>query len=265
MRFLVMMLLTLTAADVAAEVCEYDAECDANEICVDGECVDETDVICGKDDRQCRIRILKRRNEARRLERMIREERQVEQVLEDRRTRAFKENPRIEDRITIGLRVSTFGPLGFGAGYGFTPHLRAEIQYAHQETDIFGSEIDGFHEGTFFEAALVWIPFEAWATFYGSAGIAILSGTFNSFGGFGSASPAGQLDTIYHALALGGGFDIQFEFGLHTRLGLEYRPLLYNQASFEPGVYDSEIQSGLNTWFDEDMGLDLVWLIGWAF
>ncbi len=265
MRALFFMLVFLVAAPAAAETCEYDAECESNEICREGQCVDESDVICGRDDRQCRIRVLKRRNQARRLQRMIREEREVERVLERRRADSVQENPRIRDRLSAGLRVSIFTPLGFGVGYGFTPHIRAEFQYAHQEGDISNNEISGFHEGSFFEAALVWIPFDAWATVYGSAGISVLSGTFNSFGGFGSVSPAGELDTIYHALALGGGFDIQFEFGLHTRLGLAYRPLLYNQASFEPGVYDPETQSGLSTWFGEDISLDLVWLIGWAF
>lgn len=267
MRFLVFVFVVFWSASALADdaVCEYDPECPDSKVCVDGQCVDESDAICPEGDRQCRIRLLKRRNKARRMQRVLREEETVRYTIEQRRKEAAKANPRIEDRITAGLRVSTFSPLGFGVGYGFTPEIRAEFQFAHQEGDVFTSELDGFHEGSFFNLSAVWIPFDAWATVYGSAGIVVFDGMFSPFRGFAVERSSGELETIYHALAVGGGFDIQFVFGLHTRLGVEFRPLLYNQAKFEPGVYDADIRSGLQTWFSEDMTLDLVWLMGWAF
>ena len=270
---LVLAVVFFWAIDVSAQVsqCQYDSQCASHLVCMAGECtqpsVDNRNAedTCGND-RRCRIDRLKRRNNARRKAEVLSEERQVQQMVDAQQAERERDNPRVAAPATLDWRISRLGALGFAGGWTFAGQLRAEGEFVFNESDIYFSTsnffggIDGFQETTFVSARAVYFILDSWFSPYVSAGVKVGWGDFNAYDGFGS-----QLESTYHAVEAGLGFDVQFEFGMHSRLGVDFRPLIYSQASSEPGVYNEIAKDGLEDWWADDALIDVVWMIGWAF
>ncbi len=266
------------AAQSGGRTCQYDLECDVGEACNErGRCVARGDVgdgegaadECGSD-RRCRIDRLKRKNNARRHAELIEEERQVRRMIEEAEEERLSNFPRLDKPLSGGLRVSRLGALGVHLGYVIAGHIQPEFEFAYSDLSVLvtaegnAAALDGFHEGWWFKGGASYFLLESWFSPYLAAGFVFGTGRYYSYD-FGFFDSAGSdLGTRFHAGEIGGGIDMQFEFGLHTRLGLAYRPLIYNQARIGPGQYDPSTRQGLANWFQEAAAIDVIWLIGWA-
>ena len=272
-----LMLASPLVAQEGGRTCQYDLECGGANYCNDrGRCVPRgtigqpTDESAGDEcgaDRRCRIDRLERRNKAARHAKIIEEEKYVQTILANEEEERLKKFPRLADPLSGDIRISRLGPLGLHAGYTFFGHLQAELDVAYSDLYVYvpadggGGEVSGYHQGTFLRGGASYFLLESWFSPYLSAGFQFGTGRFRNdsffFGGNGTT-------TEFHAADFGGGVDVQFGFGLHTRLGLAYRPLIYNQARIGPGQYDVVAQQGLARWYDEAVRIDVVWLLGWA-
>lgn len=270
------------AAQKGGRTCQYDLECGPTQSCNDyGRCisrgvvdghVESAEDECGTD-RRCRLDRLARKNAARRHAKTIREEEQVRDILAEEEEERLKERPRLKDPLSADLRISRLGASGAHIGYVFFGRLQPEFEfiwsslYAYTPSGEDGAAgLDGYHDGWFFRFGATYFLLESWFSPYLSAGFQLGTGQFQSysydldFDFVGSSN----LDTKFHAAEVGGGMDLQFAFGMHTRLGLAYRPLIYNQARYGPGSYDPTTRQGLARWYKQAAGVDIIWLIGWA-
>lgn len=272
--FLVCFLPAGLAAQQSGRTCQYDLECPATYSCNEqGQCVQRgyieqapADDECGQD-RRCRIDRLKRRNQARRHQQIIEEERQVQRLLDRREEERLDDSPRLKSPVVADLRVSRLGPLGVHAGYTLFGHLQPELSLGYSSLNVFTSgttSLSGDFSGWWFEFGASYFLLENWFSPYLSAGFLLMNGEFDSFSG-GFVVDFARPRAIFHAGAVGGGIDLQLGFGLNTRLGMVYRPLIYNQARIGPGQYDPQTRQGLADWFNQAARIDVIWLLGWAF
>jgi len=278
------------ASAFAARGCQYDIQCSQGQVCADGVCRDSRQRVAKKyesaedacgNDRRCRIDRLARRNRARRHVKVLDEERWVRKLIDEERDERLKDFPRKKDPVGADLRISRLGPVGVTAGYVFGGHFRPEASFVFNSANIYqhdydgsGSTLDGTQETFWFDLAATYFVLQSWFTPYLTAGFMIGKGTYNDHGyyyyapeggGMPPSGPAGPVATVYHAAEIGGGLDLQFAFGLHARVGLNYRPLIYSQASVSKGVYDDATRKGLTNWFKSTVAIDPVVLMGWAF
>lgn len=276
--FAVMMVPVTVAAQSGGRTCQYDLECGVGQACnEEGRCAMRGDVgedegaddECGTD-RRCRIDRLKRKNDARRHADNIEEERQVRRMIEEAEDERLENFPRLDKPLSGDLRVSRLGALGVHLGYIFAGHIQPEFEFAYSSLSVFApaegssSGLDGFHDGWWFKLGAAYFLLESWFSPYIAGGFVLGTGRYYSYDfGFFDSSGA-DLGTRYHAGEIGGGIDMQFKFGLHTRLGIAYRPLIYNQARIGPGQYDPSTRQGLASWFNDAVAIDVVWLLGWA-
>lgn len=285
--FALFLALVLFAGPVYAQggrTCEYDLECPAGQACNEmGICMprgsvgrptaeESADDACGED-RRCRIDRLKRKNKAQRHARIISEERQVQNMLEQERKKALDDKPRLKDPWSVAVRMSRLGPIGMHGGYTFLGRIHPEFEFTYSpnlyifapgSSDSAG--ISGDFEGWWFRGGLSYFLLDSWFSPYLTAGFQVGVGSFYNFSsGFDFADFGTEVGSRFHAGEFGGGFDMQFKFGLQTRLGVVYRPLVYNQARIGPGQYDPQTRQGLADWYKRGAAVDVVWLLGWAF
>jgi hypothetical protein len=268
-------------ATASGERCEYDLQCFDGDVCFEGECTPEeslptyrgADSECGRD-RRCRIDRLKRRNEARRRLKILREEEMVRRELQRLRKEELESRPREKNPWNLGWRFSLPTPAGFTAGYTFAHPFRVELTYHNvNETyfsfdDATSTEFNGDVDTNFIDAGITYTVFTSGVTPYLKAGAMYGFGSYQSFTNFFGGG--GSTDTVFHALNLEGGLDFFWDLtesagGLHARVGAAFRPLIYHQARIEPGVYDEGVRNGLQSWWDETMFVDLQFIIGWGF
>lgn len=280
-------LILLAASTAAAQgrTCQYDLECGVGQACNDdGQCVARggagspstarsAEEACG-DDRRCRLDRLKRKNEARRHADLIDEERYVQRMLDEREKKRLEDHPREAAPWSAALRVSRLGPLGLHGGFTIVGRLQPAFEFTWAPdltlwapTTAESNGVNGKLAGFFARAGIAYFLLDDWFSPYLSGGFQIGNGRFedwnapwDGFGGFGR-----RIQARFHAAEVGGGFDMQFKFGLNTRLGLVYRPLVYNQARIGPGQYDPVLRQGLADWYRRGASVDVVWLLGWAF
>ncbi|MFW5967550.1 MAG: hypothetical protein ACOCV2_08540, partial [Persicimonas sp.] len=91
---------------------------------------------------------------------------------------------------------------------------------------------------------------------YVRASLGYAHGDFNQYGGDDST-----LSTQWHVGTVGGGIDLQFEFGFQCFVGLSFSHLIFNQARIEPGSYEDGVRDALA---EDFFPLDLEFGIGWA-
>ncbi len=269
------------AAQPSGRTCQYDLECGVGEACGDtGICVargalasngDAAADDCGAD-RRCRIDRLKRRNQATRHARTLQEERNVERMLDDAHKQRLAEYPRLKNPLTLALRVSRLGGIGAHVGYTFLGRIQPNLELAYSPslyvwTPGTGTSpgINGNLQEWWIRAGAAYFLLESWFSPYVSAGFQVGLGKFDNYSfDFDFVDFGNQTQSIFHAGEFGGGFDMQFKFGLHTRLGVVYRPLIYNQARTGPGQYDPQSRQGLADWYKRGAAVDVIWLLGWA-
>jgi len=270
------------AQEAGGRTCQYDLECGPTQSCnefgrcvgrgvVDGGSQPSADDECGGD-RRCRLDRLARKNSARRHATTIREEQQVRSILEEQEKERLEAFPRLKDPLSADLRISRLGATGAHVGYVFFGRLQPEFEFLWSDLYVyvpadadFAAGIDGYHEGWFFRFGATYFLLESWFSPYVSGGFQLGTGSFQAYSfDFDFVGTQTNLQTKFHAGEFGAGMDLQFAFGMHTRLGLAYRPLIYNQARHGPGSYDPVTQQGLARWFRQSAGVDLIWLLGWA-
>jgi len=263
--------------------CSYHVDCPDDHLCVRGSCERSENVVekmtareaCGQN-RRCRLERLERRNRARRHAQMLEEERELEAQIEQFEEDELADYPRLDRPFSADLRFSRFGLLGLSVGYTFFGHLRAELQFAHHpaydvSTTIEGREFSGSQNVNWFTPGLVYFFTDGVFAPYGGLSFVYGFGSYEEFG----APPVDDrrrrdtdaaVDTEYHALELKAGVDYQMrEMGAHLRLGLAYRPLIYNQARLGPGQYADLTRRGMEDWFGSLAQIDVMLLAGWAF
>ena len=266
--------------------CQYDLECSVAEACSDaGVCVrrgsidtprsgEQSADECGAD-RRCRLDRLKRKNRAKRHAKTMGEERRVRRLIEDQEQERLEQRPRENKPLSASIRISRLGPIGLHAGYIFLGRIQPTFEFTYSPdlfvwapatADSFG--ISGDLEAWWFRGGLSYFLLDSWFSPYLTAGFQVGTGSYDTdnydfdvdfSGGFGT-----ELRSRFHAGEFGGGFDMQFKFGLQTRLGVVYRPLIYNQARTGPGQYDPQTRQGLAEWYQRGAAVDVVWLLGWA-
>lgn len=286
--FVILLVAMLQAAPAAAEggrTCQYDLECGVAESCSDqGRCVARGSVggggtaeqdsdECGPD-RRCRLDRLERRNKARRHARTLREEQQVKRLIEEQEKHRLDESPRLKNPFSAALRVSRLGPIGAHLGYVFAGRIQPAFEftyspnlYTYAPTTSSSLGISGDLEAWWFRAGVAYFLLDSWFSPYLSAGFQVGLGRFYNYNydySLGYDDFGSQTQARFHAGEIGGGFDLQFKFGLQTRLGVVYRPLIYNQARTGPGQYDPQTRQGLADWYKRGAAVDVIWLIGWA-
>lgn len=266
------------------EPCDYHVDCASGHVCVRGVCVKSANALdvvsandaCGQD-RRCRLERLKRKNRARRHARKLEEEQYAESVIEQNRQNRIEDRPRLDRPLVVDVRGSRLGILGLTAGYTLFGKLRPELQFVYWNAYVSATFRDDSYSGqqpmTFFMPGLTWFFMESEFVPYASASFVYATGTFdqNTY----SFSPVGQqqqsvrpaeVDTEYHAVELQAGVDYQMEKkGAHLRLGLAYRPLIYNQARIDPGTYADQTRGALTNWYKQMVRIDVIVLAGWAF
>ncbi len=273
------------ASDASEQGCQYHVDCPTDHVCRRGACVEtdrafeefSADEACGAD-RRCRIERLERRNRARRHARKLDEERHLEEMLDEREQKEIEEIPRLDRPFSFDIRISRMGVLGLAAGYTFENRLRPELQYVHWNAWVTVDHEDQHYGGNqqmnFVMPGLFYFFLESEITPYGAAKFVYGRGSFDSGAtrtvpgsdGGSEEQEIGRVDTIYHALEFEAGVDAQLTpFGAHTRLGLAYRPLIYNQARIEAGQYADQTRGALEQWFGEMMRIDVIFMVGWAF
>ncbi|MFB6372013.1 MAG: hypothetical protein ABEN55_02590 [Bradymonadaceae bacterium] len=265
--------------------CSYHVDCPSDHVCWRGSCVRTSRAMeimssasandqCGAD-RRCRIERLKRKNRARRQARKLQEERYVENLVDKKQKKQLQEKPRHHKPLGVNLRASRLGVVGLVAGYTLLGRLRPELHFVHWPADVYVQHNDrdfsGFQPTTFLIPGLYYFFLDTPFSPYASASFLYGWGNYqnDSFGvgpREGGPSGPGQLDTEYHALELGAGLDYQIKkLGAHFRLGLTYRPLIYNQARIAPGRYHKPTRGALEKWFKQMVQVDVIFLAGWAF
>ncbi len=278
--FFLALLLPATAL-AAGERCEYDLQCFQGDVCYDGVCTPQhqvptyigADKMCGTD-RRCRIERMKRRNKARRKIQILREEQLVLAEIERLEKAELESRPRDKNKWNVGYRLSIPSAFGFTAGYTLAHPFRVELTYHNIDQSYFSfddttsTEFNGDITANFVDVGITYTVFESSVTPYLKGGAMYGFGDFQSFTGFfGSGS---STSIVFHALNLEGGLDFFWDLtensgGLHFRVGTAFRPLIFHQARVEPGVYDERTRNGLQTWWDDEMFIDLIFVLGWGF
>ena len=270
-----------TATAQSNRQCRYHSDCESGAVCLGGKCVQRSSVVdrwsaeeaCGED-RRCRIERLKRKNEARRRVEKLEDEKKFQRMVDNLTDEELEDYPRIDRPWTFDVRTSRQGVLGLAAGYTFFGQLRPELQYvywnAFVDVTVDQTFISGSQSMHFLIPGLYYFFLRKGEfTPYAAASFMWASGNYNggyggSFGGSGSGPS--DFGTEYHALGLQGGLDWQMEDqGAHLRLGLAYRPLLYNQARFGPGNYSDQGRRAMEKWFEQMVRIDVIFMAGWSF
>ncbi len=279
-------ILSLSASSAAGQeaepqgmrACSYDLECGPTASCSPrGRCVPHGQLETGEssteecgNDRRCRIDRLKRKKRAERHLKTVEEERWAREQIEEQQREIMKAKPRLADPISADIRVSRLGVLGLHAGYVFGGRFQPEFEFTHLPYRyVFtrgDASIDGNLTAWFLRGGVSYFLLDTPFSPYLTAGFQYGTGRFETYSfdtGFDFTSNGTQVK--FHAAEVGGGVDLQFGFGMHTRLGAVYRPLIYNQARNGPGSYDPFTRDGLESWYKQAASIDVVWLLGWAF
>lgn len=269
--------------------CDYHVDCPSKHVCWRGTCVQSSEAIdvfmqndqsadakCGAD-RRCRINRLKRQNRARRQARKIEEERYVENLVDERQKKQLQAIPRRDNPIGFDLRISRMGAAGLTGGYSLLGRLRPELHFVHWAADVGVDYEDEYFDGrqptNFLIPGLYYFFTDGPFAPYASAAFVYGWGSFDRYGstsfddeGNSTTVAPDSLDTEYHAVEIGAGLDYQVKkLGAHLRLGLAYRPLIYNQARRSPGQYHKRSREALEKWFEQMAQIDVIFLAGWAF
>lgn len=274
--------------------CEYHTDCDSGYLCMAGSCQTTAAVrqallnvdgdsygltaseACGGN-RQCRIDHLKQHNRRQRRQERARTAEAAREKASEIQKRQLKEFARLDNAISVDWRASRLGALGIAAGYTFGGRLRAELQLAHrrfffnqtiesQESDY---DVNGRQRVTFLMPGVYYFFLESDFTPYLGAtflyGRGQLNASTNSFGD-NQAPEQPDLGTEYHSIGLHGGLDFQWQGnGFHSRLGLAYRPPIYQQARISAGQYSESGREAIEQWYNEMVRIDVVFLLGWSF
>lgn len=264
---LVLFVLLVFPALVFAEdarACVYSFQCGQGFACEAGECnrldfqpTEGAEAMCGAD-RRCRIERMKRLNANRRQVQIAEDERIARARLVE--IEAEKEGPqiRLDSPLSVDWRASRAGALGFAAGYTLTRSLKIEGQAFFWEGDYYGGNYR-FYELNYLSLSGIYFTHGSPLAGYVSAGF--MYGFGDSSGDFFSDAE----EIVSHALDLQLGVDVQFERGFHTRLGIGYRPLIYHRAAISPGVYPPDAEDAFEDWHSDNVMLDVIFLVGWAF
>lgn len=266
----------------SASQCQYHSDCESGAVCKEGRCIQRSSLVdqwsaqeaCGED-RRCRIERLKRQNQARRRIEKLEDEKKFQRMVDNMTDEELEDYPRIDRPWTFDIRTSRQGVLGLAAGYTFFGQLRTELHYVYWNSYVDVNVDEQFISGSqsihflipglyyFFLRESEFTPYAA-TTFMWASG-SYNGGFSGGFGGSGNGG-VGDFDTEYHALGLQGGIDWQMEDqGAHLRLGLAYRPLLYNQARFGPGNYSDQGRRAMEKWFEQMVRIDVILMGGWSF
>lgn len=220
------------------------------------------DAECGND-RRCRIARLAEKNRARRYKKVFEEEQEVERLIERRQERRRESMPRADKPwLPAFVASNAYGP-GLYGSYAVMPEVRLEFtshwpdDSIHEEID--GTTVDGNHDYSLYQfGAAYMFSTDAIAPYVrGSFGVA--SGTFDSWGDDSGTTSA---ETTWHMLTLGAGLDVQLDMGFHSRIGLSYSELIFNQARIDAGEYADEARDAMN---EDFFPLDFELLLGFAF
>lgn len=255
--------------------CIYHDDCPARQLCHGGRCVKRSKFTeytsandeCGND-RRCRIERLERRNRARRQTELIRQERQLQELIDEYQAKRIEEYPRLDRAFSADLRASRLGVLGLSVGYTFLGRLRPELHLAYNGGYSVSQNIDdqrfsGTQEVGYVIPGLLYFFLTSDFTPY--AGLSFLYGT-GTYNGFNGPATDTSLETEYHALSVKAGIDYQLNgSGFHARAGLAYRHLIYSQARRSPGLYVEQTREALEQWFNDITRIDILVLVGWAF
>lgn len=252
--------------------CQYDYECSGGDVCRNATCVAPEEFnrtakdACGND-RRCRIERLKRINASRRHIDQLQTERRLKNDLRAMQKQREKETPRKLKPLVLGLQESRLGPIpGAYIGWTFQGAFRVTFDYQFTEINDFSNGSDAFLETHFWTGGLEYFLLPNAFSPYLRGGFKFGHGDFSAFtftGGFGGTSS--DVNSVFHAGELGAGFDIQLAIGMHARLGLAYRPLVYSQAKIEDGVYDPIAKSAMDDLFQSCIAFDVIGAFGWAF
>lgn len=226
-------------------------------------------------DRRCRIDRLRRRNEARRYQSMVREEQELMAFQENVARERAESIPRTAKPLAAEFYVS-FG-FGLAAMYTVSDHLRLEgtltyiDAYVDAETVSMGQTIysSGYIDGWNGGAALTYLMRTRWWTPYLSLAMILHRGSYSSWGNFGDFFEdfGGNSDTqsVLHLAEGRFGFDVQLKAGARARLGILYRLPIYAQAKLGPGSYDESSRKVLQEWINGSRRIAPELSIGWAF
>ncbi len=257
----------------AATYCHRDTQCPTGSTCVNHRCVlprtsgpaaaadPNADRECGAD-RRCRIRRLARRNRARRQIAALYEEKRLKRLLAEHDKQEFESVVRRADPWTADMHILvSLGP-GLQLGYAITPHIRVEASY-HANTDYVSEQvnhvwIDGDHDFRAVWAGASYLLTESELAPYLQAAFGYQWGTMHQWGRGGSS----KMSTAAHDLILGAGLDLQFDFGLHARLGGLYRYGIYSEAWVGVGKYDDQVRKAIDK---GRSSFDMAIAFGWAF
>lgn len=263
--------------------CEDDDNCPGESICVEGQCVidenseresqpsesDTADVDRGADaecgrDRRCRIERLAQKNRARRYERAFEDERAVQRVLDRREEKRREELIRKTSPWLAGFMTTPeYGP---GLYAGFTPlsRLRVEGAWRWPRENIYeevnGGTVDGTHNYNMYTLGAAYFFGLSEFAPYVRASLGYAHGNFDQYD-YESDAGASSISTQWHVGSVGGGIDVQFDFGFQCFLGLSVSHLIFNQARVDRGDYDDSVRDAIG---EDFFPLDLEFGIGWA-
>jgi hypothetical protein len=235
------------------------------------------DETCGGD-RRCRIDRLRRINRARRFVAVLEAEEMARSQVALRALVRNQEETRSRYPWGLDLNISRLSPLGLTAGYAPTSWMRSEISFLYRDGWISQSVdditwVDGQLDLMFWTAGIVITPVKGALSPFLGAGFTLGVGDFRrnlyewefGFDPEIPSEPDPRILVLYHALETSAGLDLLVGPGFHARLGVAYRPLIYNQARYSAASYDEEVRRGLRRWFEEETQIDVIFRLGWAF
>lgn len=213
---------------------------------------------CGAD-RRCRIQRIKEINKTRRRNQLQNERRSRRLGAELAETERLKGIPRSRQPFTADLRASLVGILGVGFGYQFADNFRTQFSWQLVDVQNFFDNSIELYGSQFGLSLEYFLTTGALAPF--------LSGGFHIYDGPAgtnySSFSSSEREAVLHFAELGAGFDLQLD-GYRVRVMGAYKPLIYHQAS-SGGVHDESSKESLKRTFEEDMQIDVVFQLGYAF
>lgn len=234
--------------------------------------VETGDEACSRD-RRCRINRMRRQNNVRRYVTQTEQEAVAMRAQRTYKDAIISDVNRLVDPFFADVLFNGAGTgVGLVGGYTVGATWRLELgwmnvsDYASYYDDTTGASLDGAIELNTFFLTMTYLFRESWWSPYVNAGLHYNTGSYGSyfFDGFGNGG-GGDLDVTIHGLHASAGLDLQFGFGLRSRLGVVYRTSVYTRAATSPGTYDDFTKLGLEGWYSEDMSLIPEFSFGWAF
>lgn len=278
-----------TASALTSQYCESDSDCAEAFTCLDNQCVApdspdfspftegvsiddissfdaSADEVCGAD-RRCRIARLAARRQLQRYFDAAVAHQQVRQEVQAIQEEQTPDVPREANPWLLSFHIHSSMGYGLLAGRSIATHFRLEATLLshselvrHHPSASHLPSVSDFHDVRFTGVQLSYLPRLDTFTPVVSLGFNLGRGSLGR-----SFSADSQLYVAYDFLSAAVGAEFQMQAGFFARLVYQRGFLLYSQARFTHGIYDSGTRGTMREAMHDDILRGVAFSIGWTF